>query len=366
MISLESNICFYLVVAAFYLYAFVSCLTLARSNKTADNNQEGGRLTQGYTGLLKGILAINIILCHFAARADNLVLPYRMIGLLGGPSVAVFLCISGYAETYVMDHKGIQKYFDGFLLKKIFRIYFPWIISVGIIALMYGINNADTIIQGLFTFRTIYRDGTYNWFVIIILYYYLGIWLYGLVAKKLKWKSRNNTFLIWIFVFSIVWFAVCYGANMDSHWYGNSFSMFFGCLIGQYYKELANKLNNHKLRNLIVFAILSVMFVGMATVFRGIPKVVSRLTSTLFICLLTLQLSQFISKGNKVLEFLGSMSLEMFYMGTGVFLWYYSRFPAEGWSVFPIFAMIIILSYLIKVLTDVTWKKALSPLLGRK
>ena len=71
-----------------------------------------------------------IILCHFAARATNFILPYRLLGLLGGPSVAAFLCISGYAETYVLAKKGVEKYFDGFLLKKVFRIYFPWVISV--------------------------------------------------------------------------------------------------------------------------------------------------------------------------------------------------------------------------------------------
>lgn len=365
MISLESNVWFYLVVATFYLYAFVSCVNLAKSNET-ENSKVGGVLTQEYTGLLKGILAINIILCHFAARAENLVLPFKMLGLLGGPSVAVFLCISGYAETYAMDHKGIQKYYEGYLIKKIFRIYFPWVISVIVISLMYGITDVQTIVEGLLTFKTIYRDGTYNWFVIIILYYYVGIWIFGLIAKRFKWDSKDKRFLIWIFILSIVWFAVCYGTKMDSHWYGNSFSMFFGCLIGRYYKEMSCKLNNHKMRNLIVFGLLSLLFVGMATKFHGIPKVVSRLTSTLFICLFTWQLSQFISKGNKILEFLGSMSLEMFYMGTGVFLWYYSRFPAKGWSIIPIFAMIISVSYLIKVLSDVTWKKGISPLLGKK
>ena len=338
---------------------------MARSNRTADYSQVGGVLTQEYTETMKGIMAVSILVYHLSLRLGGLALPFQTLKLLGGPCVAVFLCISGYAETYSMQRKGLQTYYRGFLLKKIFRIYFPWLISVVVIAIMYGIIDAKLLIEGLLTFKTIYREGTYNWFVIIILYFYLAIWIYGIIARKFKWRNEKS-FLFWMLGFSVIWFSVCYFCGLGAHWYGNSFSMFFGCLIGRYYKELALRLNKHKLRSLIVFAILSVAFVGMATVFHGIPKVVSRITSTLFICLFTWQLGQFISKGNKALEFLGSMSLEMFYMGTGVFLWYLSKFPPEGWSVIPIFAMIIIISYLIKVLSDVIWKKAISPMPRKK
>ena len=231
---------------------------------------------------------------------------------------------------------------------------------------MYGITEVTTIIEGLFTFKTIYRDGTYNWFVIIILYYYLGIWLYGLVARRLKWEGSDKRFVIWIFILSTLWFCICYGTQMDSHWYGNSFSMFFGCIIGKYYKQIEGKLYKHRLINLIMFAVLSAAFIGMATVFHGIPKVTCRVISTLFICLLTWQLSQFISKGDKVLGFLGSMSLELFYMGTGIFLWYYSRFPSTGWSIIPIILMIVGISYLIKMVSNFTWKNGLRLLFERK
>ena len=208
MISLETKGVFYVIVVAFYLYVVVSCVILIKRNKTINQNKKEGIMTQEYTRMLKGILAINIIMCHFVARAENLFLPFRILGFLGGPSVASFLCISGYAETYTMVHKGTAQYYNGYLIKKLFRIYFPWLISVLLLALMYGINDVRLISEGLFTFKTIYREGTYNWFVIIILYYYMAIWLYGVIAKHYKWNNTDKRFLLWIFFISALWFVV--------------------------------------------------------------------------------------------------------------------------------------------------------------
>ena len=139
--------------------------------------------------------------------------------------------------------------------------------------------------------------------------------------------------------------------------------MFFGCLIGMYHKQFGEKLNKHKLVNLVIFTVLSIAFFGKSKVFHGSLKVICKLLSNLSICMLTWLFSQLIIGGNKPLEFLGSLSLELFYMGTGVFLWYYYKFPATGWSVIPIFVMIILVAYIIKVITDFSWQKGINLLM---
>lgn len=304
----------------------------------------GGRFISGVywyvTCYAFALILLNALLLHFTDNQIKIYFFPLKCCLFWGPSVAVFLFISGYSEAFQLFNK--KNYYDQFLTRKICRIYIPWLISVILFAFMFQISDLKVIGEGLLCFRTIYRDDTLNWFVIAILYFYLALFIYGQIAKRGHRECKKSFFLSFIFVVSLIWLLGCFLAGVPIHWYGNSFTFMFGCVFGIYHKEIRQRVGSKILLCIVVATVTSAALVA-ASAITDLYSVnlACRLSSTASISILTWALAQYYTNGGEGLKFLGNLSLEIFFLGTGFFVWYYTYFEANSVSIlFVILAVV--------------------------
>lgn len=352
--TFDSYIPYYALAIVFVIYALYACARGSLPQIT--DNKSDYVMTVGYTGMMKGIAAFLIIFAHYTSRMSGVIFPFTLLGGGGAPGVTIFLFISGYAETYQLMKKG-NSYFHGFIKKKICRIYIPWVIVTALFAALFRVTDTKILLQSFFTFRTIYRDDAYNWFVIYILVCYLTLFIWGCICERTKENPSGKNYLIVIGAVSLLWFVICYTLNLGIHWYGNSFTFLFGCLAATYRNSLMRHTHKHRIFKLFLFAFgFCVFFLFSAYFDTRFLVTIARIGMSLTLSLFTWQLSLFVYKKNDILGFLGSLSLEIFFLGTGFLIWYYENFPARGYGVDIVIFTVVVVAYLVRRVTELLSK----------
>lgn len=247
---------------------------------------------------LKGICAIEIMLGHIGLHTNSIVLfANRKAGIL---FVGIFLALSGYGLIYSLCNK--ENYLKGFFRQRILKILLPAYV-VYIFNTLISQESLNNLINPIQFFHST------NWYVweIIVLYF-----LFYIFAKLLSHKQL----CLALFLLSLIFIGVAYIFRIDIPWYGSTLCFSLGIFYYLYRDEIyTNYINCKKylptiaimdvalITGILVFFILGESFVGYV--------IARNVASTAFVLLTIFLLSHF-TIGNRLSNWLGKYSYEIF------------------------------------------------------
>lgn len=139
------------------------------------------------TGMLKGLMAIAIVLCHFSICVGSKMPMGGRLAATGLPIVAVFFFISGYGLLNSLIRKG-NEYLKTFLTHRLLKIVIPLIIVVFvniIVDVCMGIEFPSKIeLWNQFIHDSPYL--WYSWFVYALLFLYILYYIIFSVVKSVR------------------------------------------------------------------------------------------------------------------------------------------------------------------------------------
>ena len=269
----------------------------------------------------RGVFAIVIVLHHIMQNTSTGYIMPQFLGA-GVVGVAFFFFMSGYGLQKSYMKKGTD-YRKGFLIKRLAPILTEYVIVTIICQLLY--LTLGTVYTPIDVFRKIaegFPIAPASWFIISISVFYIVYYLLMVVCKK-----HYMFMVVGAFIYCILNLIVCKKLDFGMWWYDANHLL----VIGMLWAILEDKILPFIKRFYIVLApVIWICFIGVY-LFDGtiltyihIPHpdfVIAVVTTTLFIFSFILFSLKF-TIGNKILEFLGGISLEIYLMH-GVFTMYF-------------------------------------------
>lgn len=264
---------------------------------------------------LRGICAIEIMLGHIGIATDS---PFLYINRKAGILVVgIFFLLSGYGLMYSVQNK--KNYLRGFLHKRIFKIFYPSLI-IYIIYIIIDIfrPNFDFSITSIFQYIFLYNfPQKINWYVTEILALYL---LFYILYHNMKVKYAT----IFLILFCVLFIIFANIIDMSNPWYGSTLCFPLGVLLAQNESNIKNTLK--KKFFLITASSLCLTMVGTFLFFffsnySFISDVIGRNIASVSFCIFIYMLLMKFRIGNKVSQFLGSISYEIFLIH-GLFIYH--------------------------------------------
>ncbi len=251
---------------------------------------------------LRGICAIEIMLGHIGIATGSIWLyPNRKAGIL---FVGVFFLLSGYGLAYSLKNK--KNYLGKFLSKKIEKLILPayfTFFSFECIKIIGGGYRAwDDILDPIKFFKTT------NWYVWECLILYITFWF---LFRFLSVRQAEVIMLL----FSIGLIIICYLFNVSNPWYGSTICFWLG--IKYYEKEmeikhiyLSSKCKYYFINIMVLICSIGIFFILDDRNFVGV--ICARNVAAASFSILIVMLLYKINIGNKVSEYLGKISYEIF------------------------------------------------------
>ncbi len=270
----------------------------------------------------RGLFAILVILLHLAQRTESGVL-FRYFTFTGMLPVPFFFFLSGYGlqKSYITKS---DKYREGFLLKRIPTVFIPYIIITAIYWLMYfflgHFYSLNEIIHSFIIGRPISEN---SWFIVNILIFYVVFWLLMRICKK-----HYFMMILGGFIWYILHFIFCLKMKYGSYWYLSSHLLIIGMLYAIYEQNIIILFKKNTLQKAFslfvtfflfyIFSVKTELIVG-SGIFANILSISSALINPIIFVLSALAFFLKIHLGNKFLNFLGEISLEL-YISHGLFI----------------------------------------------
>lgn len=254
--------------------------------------------------------------------------PVTMLNYIGIFFTALFFFFSGYGLiTSLLTKPG---YLDGFLLRRLPTVLIPfWLINtLGLILNVCVYDAHRTFASALSDIFGLTLINSNGWFIVEITILYL---LFYIIFRLIK---NKDIALIIMCAATVIVILHCMGAGHDlpgnkAHWFKgewwyNSTAIFmFGMLFARFKMRLSDFMNRHYRVLLPVFSILTVisayacrfavvLFGYYATTRDQIITLLIQLIGCLIFTVFVLLLNMRITIGNKALNYLSSISVELF------------------------------------------------------
>lgn len=292
---------------------------------------------------IKGILAIFIILHHLSHRISTSDV-LSQFGCIGYIVVALFFMFSGYGlmKQYT---KNKEKYTKNFLRKRIPILLVPFIITSCILFVEYNLlGRAVTLQDFLLSFVNLKPlDGT-CWYVYVILLMYIVFY----ISVKLS-KSEKGV-IIKTSLVTIIFFILGSFYDINYWWYLSVLAFPVGMIYAIYDTEVT-KFFNKKYFRWLVFSIIGFICCYKYLAFSGVyytntlkGLILEQIPIILFV-LSVIVINIRYRFDSKILDFLGSISYELYISQTIVFTLLTKFVPIDvlGFSGYFILTFIIII-----------------------
>lgn len=280
------------------------------------NEFNGSYLSVTTSNAYRGIFALVVILHHLAQRTTGgyLMPDFTRIGYL---AVAVFFFLSGYG----LQKKNIsdESYSRGFLIKRIPTILIPYVIMCILYWVTYALLGDVRTLSSTWNSFIKYGDPIvwFSWYVVSIIVFYLAFYL----LMKIFRRHHLGTILGGIAYF-FVYVFVCRKLSFGFWWYSTALLPVLGIAWATYERQILKFIRKSYF---VLLPLLLLAFVALSLykwpLYWLIPSVWTELTLTIILSLLfvvtALLLSLKLKVGNKILDFLGSISFEI-YMTQGL------------------------------------------------
>ena len=257
------------------------------------------------TSYLRGIAALMVLFTHLAQKMSEpgLMYWYWFFGFL---SVGFFMFVSGYA-SYVQFQSKQQDMFKGYIVKRIIRLFIPFLVIDTIFAICFRVS-FFTYIKSVFTIRLAnsndFSQLTPVWFIFTI--FYLGMAFY----VSYKFFDEKKAMLV-DFILTVAYIAVMWALGFGFWWYNTAFAYFYGILYAKYKRQITDIVQKP------VFGFVVVLLVGVLAGiiffmskghYNFVPQSIAVFVSIIIIIF-------FFSKCDirrNILTYIGNASLELF------------------------------------------------------
>lgn len=235
----------------------------------------GGNRYYDEVTFLKGFSIITIVLMHYFSN-DSLPKLMNTAFSIGGTGVHIFFFCSGFG--LYMSHMEKPLRFTEFIKKRYFKIYVPYILVVGISALvpyMYDGNRLGAFLSHLFLYKMFIPEyessfGAQLWYISTLFQFYF---VFIFLVKAKERIGNTNAFMVICSVFSLTWWIA-------SAWTGIAEERIWGSFFLQYLWEFAlGMVISEHLKNgkeikidklaLVIIAILGIGIAGTTKIIGG-------------------------------------------------------------------------------------------------
>lgn len=329
---------------------------MANKNNKGYNmsNQYNEFLAKDKTDVIRGIAIISIILYHLTISGiSNLLLfPFQFMQFCG---VATFFLLSGYA--LMEQYQSRKNYLNGFLLKKLSRIYFSYILMF-IPYLIYElcINSKINWIEELLGILTFSFEGHRLWYLCAQVIFYIAFYL---IFRINKIDNKMKVFLTFIFIG--LYTVLCVLLKFDKIWYFNAFYFPIGLIVSYNKRIIFDFLNKFKvliaiLSGLLLLSIYFVLFkfgYNFGNLNLYIPlQIVYVFCAVIFLIVL----SFFVNKKLKLLALVGTYSMELYITHSIIVMGIYDYKLKSPVEIVVYFVASIIFSIVIKFIVQKVFK----------
>ena len=268
--------------------------------------KRGVYLSAKNTKSLKGIFAAVVLIHHlyqYSGIGNGTVigLIFQWMGYL---AVGMFFFYTGYGLMLSSRKDG---YLNAFVLKRVVPLYVFHVCLILIYTIyktILGIDiNPKEVTQSFLFGGTVVPLA---WYLQVTIVIYL---IYYLVFRSIK---RDSIRLGVMFVALTLFCVICYVCNLSSTWYESSFCVLLG-MVWFYRKEKIDEVLKRKgILTLFSVALLCAMFTLMQMKLGTISKMLSAVTFSAMVTIFTYLVSDAKIVDNKITQFLGRYSLEIY------------------------------------------------------
>ena len=257
-------------------------------------------VTLNKVNILKAVLPFIIIIHHLSFEVPQTIISdFRFTGSY---VVGLFFFMSGYGLEYQYNQHKVQIRRLPYRLKKIF---IPFILpTVFYLVLVYHFYNKPFHYLATGGFIDAQLLLPYTWFITIL----VGMYICYYLTRNLF--RNNNYFLLFLFAIFTLFIIVIHNSH-NSHLYTSNYAFIVGIAMKQNEKKWLEIASYKKIYALsfIVLGLISVSYIEQKPLFKGFGVIGVSFYVVAFITLFT---RMEVLKANKLINFLSSISYEMY------------------------------------------------------
>ncbi len=282
---------------------------------------------------LQGFCAIGIVFHHMAQKtcAYWLKEEYIIHGLdffvpIGYLLVSIFFFCSGYG--LYKSYREKEDYLHGFAWKRVIPVLIPFVIT-SIVYLDVRIKMGDDVLGNWLKVGIRFGEpqmfNMYAWFVYALFVVYFGFWLGFQKVRKKGWASMVFLLVIGVYILFCHWWL--YGG----WWYNTIWLALLGVMVARYETGIVGRMKKYyKLCLPLLLACFAVLFyMEQKNETQTYVVWLQMSAAALFVlCIFTIGMK--VQIGNRILAFLGGLTLEI-YLVHGLFVQLFGYcFVSEG------------------------------------
>ena len=304
-------------------------LIIVAFSKIKKRDEEKEYLSIENCTLIKGFLAINVVLCHLGQlyKGEGKILDYYVF--FGTISVGVFFFLSGYALMFQYLKKA--DYHVGFLSRRFGKVFIPYVIVTIVYMIYENLTGHDVgPIEAFTRFLTDDPLVSYSWYISEIMVLYLSFYASMKMCKTQKTVLISNTIF---YICLMVFYKAC---NFRAFWFDSTHMYVIGILWAYYKEKITEIVSKFDLIILMVSVLFLILVNTRSTFFSRVAY--------LFVFIVFFMRFDY---KNRFLTFTGKISMEM-YMLHGLAFQIVRRFLFDDGGfmcLFTSFVIIYILSF---------------------
>lgn len=265
------------------------------------------------------MLALTIVLHHLALRVKVDTFLFKYFSEVGFLVVSVFFFFSGYGvqKSYITKQESYRK---GFLLHRLPTVLIPYVIITALYWLMYFVDGTRYSIKDIIAQLV---EGTpivtFSWYIVTISVFYVVFWVMMTLCKQ-----RYGLMICIGCLWYITYVICCIKMGYKDQWYNSGQLLIFGMWFATYEKRIIRVIE----KTYFVFTPATLLLCAVIYCFKNPIASVLRIDSALLLLRMTVAVlfvligvlfSLKFAIGNKLLRFLGDISLEI-YLLQGLFI----------------------------------------------
>ncbi|MGB4440420.1 MAG: acyltransferase, partial [Sedimentibacter sp.] len=307
---------------------------------------------QTQTSILKGISILLILVHHLTIRLinPNYLKPLLNVGFLG---VAIFFFISGYGliSSYLKD----KNYLNNFFSKRVARVYIPFIVTnifIGITSiLIFNESYSITEIFSTSIFLKNITSGQVFWYINATILFYIVFFL------SIKFSKTTTKAIVIMFIYSIIYIYVCRIQEMGIYWYNTAFAFPFGVLFAYKKENILYKIKTYY-NALFIICLIGFVIIFLISFEESKNKFIFDTISSILFIFLIILLNYKLNIKSKLLDFIGSISFEIYLVHQFIIDIFYGRYNTKQSLSFYLLVLIIIgVSFLLNMVSKVICEK---------
>lgn len=328
---------------------FLLFLAVIGTKKSLNTINKDIFLSKSQTDWLKGLSIIMIVLSHYyPILGISEIGSFWMLGCIAFLGVALFLFLSGYGAMYSKLHK--PNYLKGYLKKRFFRLYIPFIIVFLLDIVILFVTNQSITFYDFAKIPIMSLPGTPNWYLKVQMCLYI---LFFILSKIIH---NNKKMIITLFFLCTTYMIVGLLFGIEYYWYESSYMFPLGMCFAVYKDKIFNILAKKYIVTFVVSGLCLVFSFIPYYLYGGvIPEIffiAGMVQFVITICVKTQGTFKFTS-------WLGTISLELYLVHSAVLHSFIGYFDHKE-SIISFFVFIfssIFISYIVKKFCDILFLK---------